>query len=182
VPIASYKGKVFQVSGRRVNTFDGLTWGGSLDTESQEKIGSKSSTYIRGSTLNSMSIEVPLRANLGHNVRGEIESWEKIRDSKSPDVFILGSKPIGKNKWLLKSVTVTDSQIDNSGRLLKATVKMEFEEYVRSGKNQDKQTTGAAAGTSANLVPMEIYSPPTKTEDARLNPNYTNSVMRGLFE
>lgn len=181
MPIASFKGKVFEVSASRVNTFDGLTWGGSLDTESQEKLGNKPSTYIRGSTLDSLSFEIPLRADLGHNVRSEIEAWESIRDSKSPDVFILGSKPVGKNKWLLKTVTATDNQIDNAGQLLKATVKLEFEEYVRSGKNQDKQK-GTAGTVSVGLVPAEIYSPPTKTEEVRTNPNYNNSVMRGLFE
>lgn len=171
------------MSGSRINTFDGLTWSGALETEAQEKLGSKPSTYIRGSNLDTMSIEIPLRIDFVPNVRDEIESWEKIRDSKSPDVFILGSKPVGKNRWLLKSLNVTDTAIDNAGRMIKATLKLEFEEYVRAGKNMDKQKTSAGTSTiSANLVPLEIYSPPTKTEDVRINPNLLESIMNGVIE
>jgi hypothetical protein len=178
MPIAAFGKKVFQVSSKSVYTFDGIAWGGSLDTESQEKVGSKPSTYIKGSSLDSLSFDVSLRADLGHDVRKEIESWEAIRDKRTPDIFILGQKPLGTNKWLLKSVNVSDTVIDGNGRMSKALLKLEFEEYVRPGKKQpEKSAAAATTKTTLNLVPEEIYNPPTKAEDKRSNPNLTASIM-----
>src|SRR5690554_3856033 len=117
MPIASFKNKVFQVSGNKKYLLDGLAWSSALDTESQEKIKSKPSTYIKGTALSPLSFTIPLFASLGIDVRKEIESWEDILSKQSPDIFILGTKPIGKNKWLLKSVGVSDTDIDGNGGL-----------------------------------------------------------------
>lgn len=178
--IASFKNKVFQVSASQKNTFDGLGWSGALETEAQEKLQDKPSTYIKGLALDVMSFEVPLRIDFGMDVRAEIEQWEAIKTGTSPDYFILGTRPLGKNKWLLKSVGVSDTEIDGNGRLLRAKVKLDFEEYIRAGKAQPPKTT-AAGTTNLNLSPTEyITNPPNKAEEKRNNPNLTaaqNSKM-----
>jgi hypothetical protein len=178
MPIASFKGKVFQVSANKIYTLNGLSWSGSLDTEAQEKLGDKPSTYIKGSNLTTMSFEIPLRVDFGHNVRSEIESWESIKEQRSPDIFILGQKPIGKNKWLLKTVTVENMEIDGSGNILKASLKLEFEEYVRAGKKQADTTKQGAYGTSF-LVPNTIYA--TNVNDTRNNPNVKTAIANGVM-
>ncbi|MEB3103090.1 phage tail protein [Ferviditalea candida] len=175
MPIASFRGKAFQVSANKKYTFSGLSWSGALDTETQDKLGSKPSTYIKGESLDGMSFEVPLRADFGINVRAQIEDWKAILASKKPDIFILGSKPLGKNKWLLKSVSVSDEEIDASGNFLKATLKLEFEEYVRAGTAQSQ--TSAAGATNLNLTPSQyIYDPPNKADDKRDNPNLDHAL------
>lgn len=179
--IASYKGKVFQVSWNKVYTIDGLTWGGSIDTEVQEHQGGKPSTYIKGLGLDTLSFDIPLRADLGHNVRAEIEWWQKIRDSKTPDIFMLGSKPLGSNKWLVKSVNASDIVLDGAGRMIKATLKIEIEEYVRAGKKPPETSSGERNTVSAGLVPNEIYAPPTKYEDKRSNPHYDDAIAMWLY-
>uniref|UniRef100_UPI003F6610FE phage tail protein n=1 Tax=Gorillibacterium sp. sgz5001074 TaxID=3446695 RepID=UPI003F6610FE len=168
MPIASYQGKVFQ----GMYTIDGLGWGGALDTEAQEKLQDKPSTYIKGKTLSTISFDIPLRAELGHNVRAEIEAWEAIRDTARPDYFILGEKPLGRNKWLLKSTTVSDPLLDAQGWLIKAVLKLELEEYVRAGSAEASASKKAAAGVAIGLEPSpSIYSPPDKAEQKRANPN-----------
>lgn len=176
--IASFRGKVFKVSMNNIYTLNGMTWSGSLDVEAQEKIGDKPSSYIKGSNLNTLSFEIPLRADFGHNVRAEIETWESIKESRTPDIFILGQKPIGKNKWLLKSVTAENMDIDNAGNILKATLKLEFEEYVRAGKKQADTTKQGAYGTSF-LVPNTIYA--TNVNDTRNNPNVKTAIANGVM-
>lgn len=175
MPIASFKNKVFQVSGNQKYTLSGMAWSGALDMETQEKLGSKPSTYIKGDGLDSMSFEVPLRADFGMNVRAQIEEWIDIKSAAKPDIFILGSKPLGKNKWLLKSVSVSDMEIDARGNMLKATLKLEFEEYVRAGTAQSK--TSAAGATNINLSPSSyLFNPPNKADEKRDNPNLAHAL------
>lgn len=180
MPIASFQGKTFSVSSSKVYTIDGLEWSGSLNLESQEKIKSKPSTYIKGQGLDTMSFDVPLRADLKVDVRKEIEAWEAIREKASPAFFVLGTKPLGRNKWLLKSVATTETQIDHKGRLIGARMKLSFEEYVRAGSEQKAASTATAkkakakakqsstAKVNLNIVPTSYID---KVEVKRVNPN-----------
>jgi len=190
MPIAVFKNKSFQVSSKRVNTFNELSWGGEIQAEEQEKLNSKPSTYIKGVGLDSMSFLNRLSWNLGMNVRKEIEEWEAIKLSTQPYIFMLGNKPLGANKWLLKSTNVSDTVIDDKGNLLKATLKLDFAEFVRPGstgtnsssksssKTSKKASSKKAVGVSTNLNPSNyIYNPPTKTEQKRSNPNLAAATI-----
>jgi hypothetical protein len=178
--IATFQKKVFNVSRNNKYIMDGLAWSSTLNTESQEKLKSKPSTYIKGEALMPLSFTIPLRVELGHDVRKEIESWEAILSKQSPDLFILGSKQIGKNKWLLKSVSVSDTEIDGKGNLRKATLSLSLEEYVRAGKAEAKKTTAATTSTGTTIPPNQyIIDPPNKAEEKRLNINAEIAKARG---
>lgn len=184
--IATYQKKVFQVSGTKKYTFDGLSLSGSLDTEAQDKLNHKPSTYIKGEFLDSLQIDIPLRADFGMNVRNEIEEWKRIKSNKKPDFFILGNKPLGKNKWLLKSVDVSDVEIDNNGFMLKAKISLKIEEYVRTGTASASKSNQTAVSfdletLASNQQPnMDIYSPYDKEEDRRDNLNKMIAMKKGL--
>lgn len=180
MPIASFSKKVFQVSSNRKYTLNGLGWSGNLETEAQEKLKDKPSTFIKGKSLTTLSGEVPLRADFGINVRSEIEQWEAIRDKAIPDFFILGTKPLCKNKMLLKSVDVSDTQVDGKGRLLKATIKLEFQEYVRAGKAKPKETSASpGTGAPSSQKPASYLSnPPNKEEQKRTNISKEEALER----
>lgn len=175
--IASFQKKTFTVSSQKVYTFSGLTWSGALDTESQEKLKDKPSTYIKGHNLDTMSIEIQLRSDFKINVRAEIEEWEAIRTRAAADFFILGTKPLGKNRWLLRSVATSDTEIDNKGRLIKAKLKLDFEEYIRPGSAAasaaaKKTKKSATSAVSLDIAPTNyITSPVNKADDKRTNPN-----------
>lgn len=176
MPIASFQHKIFSVSSIKQYPLSGLNWSGSLETESQDKLKGKPSTYIKGESLSSMSFDIPLRVDFKVNPRKEIEDWEAIKSSAKPALFILGTKPVGKNKWLLKSVSVSDQEIDGKGNIIKALIKLEFEEYVRAGKATDSSPTKShttAKGVSGVTLPPSsyIFDPPDKSESKRINPN-----------
>lgn len=175
--IASFQKKVFQVSATSKYPLDGLGWSSALNTEAQEKLNAKPSTYIKGGTLSPLSFTVPLLTDLGINVRKEIESWEAIMNAQTADYFILGSKPIGKNKWLLKTVSVSDTVIDGKGYLRKANLKLDFEEYVRAGKAEEKKDSKTALTTGNNITPTSYID---KTADKRINPNASEAYNRLL--
>lgn len=183
--IAVFKNKTFQVSSNKIYTFDGLTWGGDIQSEVQEKLNSKPSTYIKGINLNNMSFEIPLKLSLGVNPKKEIEEWEAIRDSLQSSIFILGTKPLSGNKWLLKSVNVSNTVVDNRGILINATLKLEFEEFVRRGSAENSSSGSSSsskkkAAVNVNIAPSDyIYKPPTKTQQTRNNTNVSSSIAKG---
>ncbi|KMT23014.1 phage tail protein [Clostridium cylindrosporum] len=141
MPIASFGKKVFSVSLNRVYTFNGYTRTSALSVEEQEVAGSKPSSYIKGSALDDLGITIELKKMKGIDVRKEINEWMAIKDSKTPENFILGGSRVGANKYLLVSVGESDVLIDNQGRVLSAKIDLKFKEFVRLGKKEEKPKT-----------------------------------------
>lgn len=154
--IAAFGSKIFSVSSKKIMTFDGLTFSGELQTETQDVAGKKPSTYIKGDGLMPVSMEINLRRELGVNVGAEIEEWQKIRAAAVPQFLSIGGKPICLNRLLLKSVNVADTDFDHKGKYTQAKVTLNFEEYVRSGsaaatKEKKKKTTAKTAKKRENI-------------------------------
>lgn len=162
MPIASFGSKVFTASRNKIYTFDGLTRSGSLNIEEQEVEGQKPSTYIKGSTLEDVSLSVKMFRNLGVNIENEIDSWMDIKDTAKPYILMMGNAPIGKNKFLLTDVSVQDNAINGQGKYIKATIQLQFKEFVRYGKNKDTETSSES-----------------KTTKKRTNPNASSSIANG---
>ncbi len=169
--IATYKNKSFQVSTNKKYIMNGIAWGGSLSTESQEKLGSKPSTYIKGASLDVLSFQITLKATLNLKVRKEIEDWEKIKLNAQPDYLIIGNKPLGVNKWLLKSTNASAVELDGDGNMIEAVLKLDFEEYVREGKAQQTKNNSATTSFVNTQADQSIFDPPEKTSQKRNNNN-----------
>lgn len=183
MPIATYQKKVFQVSTKSKYILSGLAWSSAISSESQDKLNSKASTYIKGQGLTQMGFTIPLFSSLGHDVRKEIDAWEAILLKQTPDYFILGTKPVGKNKWLLKSVGVSETEIDGKGTIRKAILKIDLEEYVRAGKAEVKKSEAKTALSTGSNIPPSSYitKPLNKVEEKRVNPSVSESYNRYIL-
>lgn len=183
--IASFAGKTFQVSNSKVYTLTEFTTGGGLQTEKQDVAGKKPSTYIKGTDLETMGFNIPLNIMFGYNVQTEFDSWKAIMTSQKAQNFILGSKPFG-GKWLLKSVSLADTQIDKKGTLIKGTLQLQFEEYVRAGSAQassaSKKSTAKAKGVSASdkSILDSLVSGSDKSSQKRTNTNAATAASNGV--
>ncbi|MGI5839278.1 MAG: phage tail protein, partial [bacterium] len=143
--IAVFGSKVFTVNADKIYTPSELQYSTGLDTEKQEAAGKKPSTYNKGPGLNTLNMKLALKADFGVNPRREIEDWEAIKDAGVAHQFILGSRPLGKNKWLLVDAQARNMMIDNTGVVLEAELSLSFDEYVRSGSS----AASAAAASSS---------------------------------
>lgn len=147
--IASYGPKTFTVSNKKIDTFQDFQSSSAFDTENQELLGKKPSTVGKGSGLDSMSFVIVLMATLGVNPRKELEQWQELLSAGVAYPFILGKKPFGKNKWLLKGADASDYMIDSEGLILSLKLSLKFEEYVRAGKSESaKAQTNATTTTT----------------------------------
>lgn len=164
MPIAVFGSKVFDVTNSKIYTITEFQYSSTLDTEKQDSVGKKPSTYNKGPGLNALAIKAKLDVSHGVNPRKEIEDWERIKDAGIAYPFILGVRPLGKNKYLLVEVQATDFQIDNKGAVLSADLALKFDEYVRAGSAKD---TGQKTAPGIRLEDL-IKPSATKAEKAEL--------------
>lgn len=168
--IAVFGKKLFRVGADSIYTLDDVQYGTGLNTEKQDAEGKKPSTYNKGPALSSLNFKLHLDASLGINPRRELEEWEAIKDAASAYQFILGSKPLGKNKWLLVDIQAGSFRIDNLGVLLAAVLTFRFDEYVRPGSAPESEASGAADYTS-------LLTPEEKKQQKRDNPNMPKGTI-----
>lgn len=180
MPIASFSGKVFTVSSDKVYTFDGLSQKSELMTEAVDNNKGKPSTFVKGSALDTLSFDIKLNSEYV-DVRAEINAWIAMCEKKRMDRFILGNKALSKNKFLLKSVDIRYSKINNKGEVLSASLSLEFEEYIKAGKPK-KTSSGGSGGRSSskgkgskNMVSKILKGVDDKSKK-RKNHNYSFAV------
>jgi len=139
----------FEVNGNKIFTFDGFGRKSSIDIEEQDLEGQKKSIYIKGENPEEIGLTLNLKANLGIDVKNEIDRLMNSMYSKTPQNFIIGNKPLGKNKWLLTSVDENETVLDNGGNYISSKITLSFKEYARGGSKKEekaKKEKGAVAG------------------------------------
>lgn len=150
--IASFSTKIFEVSGDKIYTFQDLQYSSSLQTEKQDSVGNKPSTYNKGSDLDTMSFKLKLDVSNGINPRNEWEEWKSILDSGVAYQFIMGGKPLGSNNYILVGVKPSDFNIDNVGNFLSLELDLSFEEYVRKGTASTKKSSSKKSTKKSSEV------------------------------
>jgi hypothetical protein len=147
--LGGFGGKLFEVSSNKIYTFDDYNKSFTLNVESQEVDGDKPSSYIKGKGLQDASITIKLRQSSSVDVQTEVEDWGKMCEEGTPYMLFLGDNPVSVNKFLVKKVDVSDTNYFG-GTLIKATLKLEFEEYVRAGvKKEDKSQASKSSKAKA---------------------------------
>ncbi len=186
--IGSFANKVFKVSSNHLYTFDEFTMSGELKVDEQEVDGSKPSTYIKGSGLDKVSLNILLIKQKNIDVRNEIQDWFKIRDSKTPHHLIIGNKNLSTYKFLLTNVDTSDTKIGHNGEFLKSTLKLQFSEYVRAGKKENNSTSTNSsssssksnAGTSKSSKKTKKNSSKSKSQNSSTSSNKSNAKLEAL--
>lgn len=174
--IGSFANKVFKVSSNYLYTFDEFTMNGELKIDDQEVDGSKPSTYIKGSGLDKVSFNLMLIKQKSIDVRTEIKDWFKIKDDKTPHNLIIGNSNLSSYKFLLTNVDVSDVKIGAGGEFLKAKVQLQFSEYVRAGKKDDKSSESPGKSTSNKSKSNAGTSKSSKSTKKRKNSNASKST------
>lgn len=178
--IGAYGSLVFSVSGQKINTFDNLSISASYNTETQEVIGKKPSTYKKGPGLDQVPFEVTLDQTLGVDVEAEIKKWRDVCKSGLAYHMNIGGKNITEYPLMLKSIDIGYKQIGANGKIIKAILNIKLEEYVREGSAKSTSiSTSTSAGTGG--VSSEVYNALFKTDTNKVkkNTNALASIRRG---
>jgi hypothetical protein len=181
--IATFGSKVFEVSNNRINTINDLSLSYGLEVENQDQDGNKPSTYIKGYKLMEFSFKVKLDS-IFVDVNKELADWQFICNQKIPYYFILGGNSLSVNKFLLVDVGVSDTVIDGFGTIIKCSIDLKLQEYVRPGYKEykDDQQAQKAAAKKAKKSGGVDYKQVVNDAMKRYNQNATNAISSGEEE
>lgn len=134
--IASFADIAFEVSEKKALVFRNFERKRSGRWEDHDVIGEKPVPEFLGPGQDELTLEVVLRAELGINPAKELKKLEKIVEKGTAYFFMMGEKPISKNKFYLESYTETHEIIDNRGNSLGVVVTLNLREYANPNKKR----------------------------------------------
>ncbi len=178
--LANFGPKIFEVSSNKYYTFEGLNYTTAVETETIENEGGKPSTYIKGYSLDTLSLAVKLNSKF-HIIDEEIESWRNIMKSNTPYYFIIGNKPLCPNKMKIKSLSFSETQNNRNGKFMKVTINIQFEEFVKEGTKEQKEAASSKGKKNTKTKPdyASMIDLAQKRNNANAQQAYENGVKEG---
>ena len=111
-----------------------------LDTENSDDKAGSPATKTKALKLQSMSFDFDLASAVGGDARGEFESWTSLVGQYAP--FYLAGRRFGPANLQLTGVSLSDTTLDNLGRILKGKITINLTEYAEEASSKK-----ASAGT-----------------------------------
>lgn len=121
---------IFKTSDQRILNFSGFKLNVAARYASHEVINSKPVTEYIGPGLNTVSFTVGLNGNFGVNPREELERWQELAQNGNAEILVIGGKPLGVDRWVVKSISQSWDTIFNQGELFSAKIEVTLEEYI----------------------------------------------------
>lgn len=175
--MAKWGSKTWAVSSKKVVALEGLSFSYSQVADNNTSTEEKKTTNERGTELFPLSFTTTLHSGAGVDVRAEIESWKAL--VTKVNYFYLNGKKLGP-KLQLRKVAVSNTKLDDLGRIRLATLSFEFKEYdpdttsvkatstsalkvkaTKSEKKQKKTTNTAVKKAEKKSVKVGDYVKPT---------------------
>ncbi len=135
--MASWNGKTWGVSSQRIAALNGISYSVELDTENSDDKAGSPATKTKALKLQSMSFDFDLAAAVGCDVRSEYESWTALVGQYAP--FYLAGRRFGPANLQLTGVSLSDTTLDNFGRILKGKITIKLTEYAEEASSKKGQ-------------------------------------------
>lgn len=166
--MAKWGPKTWAVSSKKVVALEGLSFSYSQVADNNTSTEEKKTTNERGTELFPLSFTTTLHSGAGVDVRAEIESWKAL--VTKVNYFYLGGKKLGP-KLQLRKVAVSNTKLDDLGRIRLATLSFEFKEY-------DPDTTSVKA-TSASALNVKAATS-EKAQKKKTNTAVKKAEKKGV--
>lgn len=160
--------KTFEVSEKRLVTFNGISVNLGIEFENQNVENSKPSTWVKGKKLKSVMIPITLDHRFC-NIKDEMTYWETAMDKVSGGNLSIGAWTIGY--FIITDIKYPSYKLGNNGRYLKVEAEITLQEFVSKGYNKDK----ASATTNKTTVT-------TKPTTATVTNNKAEEVKKSNVE
>lgn len=121
---------VFQVSSKKVLTFDNMQRTVSGRWAQHEIIGKRPVSEFLGPGQQKVTLQIFVSAMHGVKPRKTIEKLEKAVEKGNHYPLVIGGKKVGKNEWVVESVSETWGEIIDNGKLLSAHLTLTLSEYA----------------------------------------------------
>ncbi len=141
--MARWNSKTWEVSSRRVAALNSISAGIELDTDKADDKAGFSTKALKPQTL---SFDFNLATVAGCDVRAEYESWTNIVGQCAP--FFLSGRRFGPANYLLTSVSLGDTILDDFGRILQGKITVALMEQVKES-GRKKSTSASSRGSNS---------------------------------
>ena len=158
--MASWNGKTWGVSSQRIAALNGVSSSVELDTENSDDKAGSPATKTKALKLQSMSFDFDLASAVGGDARGEFESWTSLVGQYAP--FYLAGRRFGPANLQLTGVSLSDTTLDNFGRILKGKITINLTEYAEEASSKKAGAGGSSKSSSAETDKVLAIS--TRTE------------------
>jgi len=105
-------------------------------------------------TLQSMGFDFDLAAAVGCDVRSEYESWTALVGQYAP--FYLAGRRFGPANLQLTGVSLSDTKLDNLGRILTGKITIKLTEYAEEASSK-KASSGKSSSSSKSAAGIATY-------------------------
>ncbi|NFE73381.1 hypothetical protein FDC27_05150 [Clostridium botulinum] len=148
--LGEFAGKKFEVSSKKIYTFDDYSNSFGINIEEQDVENDKPSNYIKGFDLEKPSFTISLRQSASVDVENELKEWKDICYAMTPYMLFIGNNPVSANKYLLEKGDISDTTIIGSGKMIKCQLKLTFREHVRYGAKKEEGTSSDTKKSSSS--------------------------------
>ena len=146
--MASWNGKTWGVSSQRIAALNGVSSSVELDTENSDDKAGSPATKTKALKLQSMSFDFDLASAVGGDARGEFESWTSLVGQYAPVLSGPGRR-FGPANLQLTGVSLSDTTLDNLGRILKGKITINLTEYAEEASSKKAGAGGSSKSSSA---------------------------------
>ena len=119
----------FQVSSKKVLTFNDMEREVSGRWAVLDVIKGKPKSEFLGADLQDVSLSVLLLSTMGVKPRKTLERIRKATETGERFTFVIGGKPVSKNKWVITKTSETWDVIFSKGELVQARIELNLREY-----------------------------------------------------
>lgn len=120
----------FETSDKKILTFKDFKREKAGRWEVHNCIGKKPKQQFLGPGLDKVTFTITLSAQHGVKPRTTLDNIGKYVDNGTPAKLVIGTKQVGKNKFIISQTSEAWDMIWNKGELVKATLNITLEEYV----------------------------------------------------
>lgn len=179
--IGSFGEIVFEVSDKKIQTYDDFQRTNSPRWQEHAIIGQKPILEFEGPGVDTISFTVVLRAELGVNPEEQLVKLRKFARWGKKALFIRGNQPISTNYWVIDSLVEKHRNIDKLGNVLTIEVDLNLKEYVnQTATAEAKKTTSSNQNTNNTTTSKKATGTMTitvKSVHIRGGPGVNNKVL-----
>ena len=170
--MAKWRDKSWEVSPKKVITIQNLAFAYEQKADNNRAAEGSPSTNERGTELFTLSFTSMLHSNAGIDIMKEIESWKTLVSKTG--AFYLNGKQLGP-KLQLRKVAVSNTTLDDFGRVRLATLSFTLKEYDGETAVETKSTTALNVGARTSSKEEK------KPDNSQLNSAPTKTISVGSF-
>lgn len=120
----------FRADINQIYTPNGISIEFGKELGTQETTGEKPVSYLKSINLIKIPFRIHLSRRLGVGVESKIDAWKTMAENNIPYAFLIGGKPVTKNRFVCTNVKVDIKEISKEGVIVTADLDITLEEYA----------------------------------------------------